>query len=70
MEWTRVWRYFWYLNLVNISLIIKSYANSDTPQVVGLGNSFHPRLGARARIWRYFRYINIVDIFVDIFLSF
>ena len=28
VEWTRVWRYFWYMNLVKISLIIRSDTNS------------------------------------------
>ena len=52
----RIWRYFWYINIVDIFLI--SYTDSDTFQVVGLGNSFHPRLGAiqegiRPRIYLY-----------------
>ena len=40
----RIWRYFWYINIVDVFLI--SYTNLDMFQVVGLGNSFHPMLGA------------------------
>ena len=46
----------WYMNIVDLFLI--SYTDSDTFEVVGLGNSFHPRLGAieqgiRPRIYFY-----------------